>query len=233
MSGTTPAWMGKWAHDLREPLSPMQSALYLLRYGESEGAERDELFDLIDRQIRRLVSMIDEVNDWVRADQGRLLHIRGPVELQLLIEGCLSAAGASAVDIGVEYRDGADRARINGDASRLASLFSTMLWLMSSPSPDVGAKAGVAPARAVVSLDREAGSILFEGPLLRASGIRGSIANLFAEPQPASMGDGLGLRAVIALAIAQGHGGELVLLEDASDTPMLRLSLPLLDEEAE
>ena len=226
MSGSTPPWMSKWAHDLREPLSPMQSALYLLRHGDSQGAERDDLFDLIDRQIRRLVSMIDEVNDWVRADQGRLLHIRGPVELMLIIEGSLNAAGPGMLP--VEYRDGVESARVNGDAPRLAGLFSTIFWLMSSPAVD-GAE--TAEARAIVSLDRQTGSVHVEGKLSRALGIRGSLANLFAEPQPAAMGDGMGLRALIAMAIARGHGGEIVLREEGPDV-VLHLTLPLLDEQA-
>ncbi|MFC3816268.1 sensor histidine kinase [Lysobacter sp. GCM10012299] len=224
MSQTTPAWMGKWAHDLREPLSPIQSALYLLRHGGGEGAERDDLFDLIDRQIRRLVSMIDEVNDWVRADQGRLLHIRGPVDLMLIIEGTLSVAGSGGIQ--VEYAPGAEQARVQGDAPRLASLFSTVFWLMSSPDVDGGS----GNARATVSVDRDAGVVRLEGALGPASTVHGPVETLFAQPHPASLGDGMGLRALIALAIARGHGGDLVILDQGPSDPRIQLTLPLHDE---
>jgi signal transduction histidine kinase len=216
--------MGKWAHDLREPLSPIQSALYLLRHGASEGAERDDLFELIDRQIRRLVSMIDEVNDWVRADQGRLLHIRGPVDLMLIIEGTLSVAGGGGIQI--EYGEGAEHARVQGDAPRLASLFSTMFWLMSSPAVDGSRR----DATATVSVDRAGGVIHLEGALSPALADDGSLDTLFAQPRPASLGDGMGLRALIALAIARGHGGDLAIRDDGPSGQRLHLTLPLHDE---
>ncbi len=224
MSNSTPAWMGKWAHDLREPLSPIQSALYLLRHGGAEGAERDELFELIDRQIRRLVSMIDEVNDWVRADQGRLLHIRGPVDLMLIIEGTLSVAGSNGIQI--EYGEGAEHARVQGDAPRLASLFSTMFWLMSSPAADGSRQ----DALATVSVDRAEGVVHLEGALSPAVGVHGPVETLFDQPQPASLGDGMGLRALIAMAIARGHGGDLGIRDHGPSDQRLHLTLPLHDE---
>ena len=49
MTGSSPSWMSKWAHDLRGPLAPIQSALFLLRHGGNDVNERDELFELIDR----------------------------------------------------------------------------------------------------------------------------------------------------------------------------------------
>ena len=128
-SGSSPAWMGKWAHDLRGPLSPIQSALFLLRHSSGDVNERDELFELIDRQIRRLTGMIDEIGDWVRADQGRLLSRSGPIDLAQMVE---ASRGLGAAAVPVRYLGGADEACVEGDASRLANLLSTFFWLIAA-----------------------------------------------------------------------------------------------------
>ncbi|HEY0504136.1 MAG TPA: histidine kinase dimerization/phospho-acceptor domain-containing protein [Lysobacter sp.] len=202
MTGNSPPWMGKWAHDLRGPLSPIQSALFLLRHGGVEGAERDELFDLIDRQMRRLTGMIDEIGDWVRADQGRLLTRRGSIDLVQMIE---ASRGLGATAVEVEYAGEADGACVLGDASRMANLLSTFFWLIAVPAEEADATG----RRNVATVEADAADVRMSGPLNPAM-LAGSTADaLFAEPQPAPLGDGLGLRLLIASAIAQGHGGEL------------------------
>ena len=217
-TGSSPAWMGKWAHDLRGPLAPIQSALFLLRHSGSDVNERDELFELIDRQMRRLTGMIDEIGDWVRADQGRLLTRSGPIDLALIVEAS-RGLGADAVE--VTYGPGADIACIEGDASRLANLLSTFFWLVSTPR-DNGASNG-SPGSA--SIEVRDGSVHLVGPLSPAIRAGAEIESLFTQPQVAPAGDGLGLRLLIATAIAKGHGGELTTraVDDGSVEVVLRL----------
>jgi signal transduction histidine kinase len=202
MNGSSPHWMSKWAHDLRGPLSPIQSALFLLRHASGETAERDELFDLIDRQIRKLTGMIDEIGDWVRADQGRLLTRSGPIDLALIVEAS-RGLGANAVE--VRYDGDAEDVCLEGDASRLANLLSTFFWLVSTP---LDASGGNGPSNAV-TVGLGEGWVDMTGPLSPAIRATSKVDTLFDEPQSAPAGDGLGLRLLIASAIANGHGGEL------------------------
>lgn len=218
MTGNSPAWMSKWAHDLRGPLAPIQSALFLLRHGSTEDGQRDELFDLVDRQIRRLTGMIDEIGDWVHADQGRLLTRRGPIGLALLIE---ASRGIGAAAVEVRYADGSDEVDLEGDASRLASLLTTFFWLVSTP-PDEGA----APNVATVQVDGT--DVRLSGRLNPAVLAGSTVENLFEEPQPAPLGEGLGLRLLIAGAVASGHGGELRTQARDDGTTDVVLSLPVL-----
>ena len=44
------------AHDLRGPLAPLQTAAYLLRNGQLDDTRQLELYDLIERQTRRLAA---------------------------------------------------------------------------------------------------------------------------------------------------------------------------------
>lgn len=216
MTGNSPSWMSKWAHDLRGPLAPIQSALFLLRHGSADGAERDELFDLVDRQIRRLTGMIDEIGDWVRADQGRLLTRRGPIDLALLIEAS-RGIGAAAVD--VHYAGDSENVTLEGDASRLANLLTTFFWLLSSTEE------GATTGSATVESDGEA--IRLSGRISPAVLAGATVDTLFTEPQPAPLGDGLGLRLLIAGAIASGHGGELRTQATEDGAAHVVLTLPL------
>jgi len=219
-SGSSPAWMGKWAHDLRGPLSPIQSALFLLRHSSGDVNERDELFELIDRQMRRLTGMIDEIGDWVRADQGRLLTRSGPIDLALIVEAS-RGLGANAVD--VRYDNDAENACLEGDASRLANLLSTFFWLVSTPREN--ATANGAPGSADIRV--RDGSVHLTGPLSPAIHSGSDIETLFTQPQVAPAGDGLGLRLLIASAIAKGHGGELTTRSAGDGAVEVVLRLPV------
>ena len=76
---THPDWSQRVAHALRDPLSPMQTAVYLLRSGEISAEERVRMLELIERQGVRLAGMIDELSDCLRAQRGRLLARRTEV----------------------------------------------------------------------------------------------------------------------------------------------------------
>lgn len=219
-TGSSPAWMSKWAHDLRGPLAPIQSALFLLRHSGSDANERDELFELIERQIRRLTGMIDEIGDWVRADQGRLLTRSGPIDLGLIVEAS-RGLGSEAVE--VRYEGDAETACLEGDASRLANLLSTFFWLVSTPR-DNGHGNG---ARAVVDIAVQDGRVRLTGPLSPAIRAGSDVETLFTQPQVGAAGDGLGLRMLIASAIAKGHGGELGTRSSGDDAVEVVLQLPV------
>lgn len=220
MTGSSPSWMSKWAHDLRGPLAPIQSALFLLRHGGNDVNERDELFELIDRQMRRLTGMIDEIGDWVRADQGRLLTRSGPIDLALIVEAS-RGLGADAVE--VRYENDAENALLEGDASRLANLLSTFFWLVSAPR-DGAAANGTQPSATIAMSD---GWVQLTGPLSPALRAGSNVETLFTEPQVAPAGDGLGLRLLIACAIATGHGGELGTRAGDGDPVEVVLRLPV------
>jgi len=219
-SGNSPTWMGKWAHDLRGPLAPIQSALFLLRHSGSDANERDELFELIDRQMRRLTGMIDEIGDWVRADQGRLLTRSGPIDLALIVEAS-RGLGANAVD--VRYEGDAENACLEGDASRLANLLSTFFWLVCVPHDNGGANGN----RGTADIAVRDGLVHLTGPLSPAIRAGSDIETLFTQPQVAPAGDGLGLRLLIASAIAKGHGGELGTRPGEGDAVEVVLRLPM------
>ena len=130
MTQARKTWLERLAHDLRGPLSPVQTAVFLLRDERTGAEDRAELLDVIDRQTKRLGRMIDEVSDFVRADKGRLLVRQEAVDLDLLLE-----------DIGPRLRDlppeitfdpDARNLVLHGDVVRLGQLMRAVLGFQVS-----------------------------------------------------------------------------------------------------
>jgi CheY-like chemotaxis protein len=88
------------AHELRNPLAPIQSALNVRRLGRQ--GERDELQEVMERQMRQLVRLVDDLLDVSRITRD-LLELRPePVQLAQVIvaaretvQPLLDAAGQS------------------------------------------------------------------------------------------------------------------------------------------
>ena len=202
------------AHDLRGPLAPLQTAVYLLRTGQLDDARRDELHDLLDRQARRLGGMIDELDDWLRAGQDRLLGTTTRVEPVQLLEVAMTGAGCTGGEP-ADIDDDSLLAAVVGDQRRLVQVLRTLL-------DHARAQAGGAMPRVRVRSD---GSRLVLD-VLATAGPAGNVETLLAQPLPHPDEDSLGLRLLVARAIAQSHGGAL----DAADEEgclRLRCTLPL------
>ncbi len=210
------SWLERLAHDLRGPLSPVQTAVYLLRDPRTGEADRAELLDVIDRQTKRLGRMIDEVSDFVRADRGRLLVRREDVDLDLLLE-----------DIGPRLREmppritfepGARGLAIHGDVVRLGQLMQAVLGFQ------ISAADARTPEAVVRRLDGGRVQVLRE--VACPEDAPDLVTHLLDDPHPEPGDDGLGLQLMIARAIAAVHDGELVARARGEDVIELDLQLP-------
>ena len=212
----TPAvpWIDRLAHDLRGPLTPLQTAAYLLRSGQVSADRQQELFALIERQTRQLVRMIDELGDWTRAAQDRLVASGEPCDLALLLDYARANAGAAGTNAIVDDR--ANGALVDGDPVRLTQLLRILL--------EYGASQTTAPLS--VALCVEDARLRVD---VRAPGVAiapGQLALLLEQPQSEAHDEGLGLQLLIARAIAEAHGGALLALAQEGDL-LLRCDLPL------
>lgn len=182
-------------HDLKGPLSPLQTAAYLLRRPELPEERRVELAETIERQSRRMAGMIDELGDWVRAQEGRLVHRRRPVELQMLLD--LAVGSVAGCTTRSDLPPDIAQTHVEGDEARLVQALSSLLahaQARTAQPPELHAWREGAQVLIEVSDTGEApddAAALLIGPL----------------PEPYDLG--LGLRLVVAEAIARAHGGML------------------------
>src|SRR5437764_1375307 len=68
------------AHELRNPLAPIVSSLYMLRRHGEPGGEAASARDTIDRQVRHLTRLVDDLLDVARITRGKVTLRRQPVE---------------------------------------------------------------------------------------------------------------------------------------------------------
>nr|WP_273544233.1 histidine kinase dimerization/phospho-acceptor domain-containing protein [Luteimonas saliphila] len=207
--------MDRVAHDLRGPLAPMQTAVYLLREPGLGDAQRHELLAVLERQIQRLGGMIDEFGDLGRAQMDRLVGRREAIDIESLVADITERLGARPpqVSLAPEVRGFA----IEGDALRIAQLFHALLGVRL-------ARGAVAPVRARLEL---AGGCLRLTCTAYCSGATNALVGaLLTSPHPDPPDDSLGLGLVLAAAIARAHGGRMHGRASASDTAELVLELP-------
>lgn len=209
------SWMDRLAHDLRGPLSPVQTAVFLLRDKRVDEAEHADLLNVIDRQATRLSAMIDEVSDWVRADKHRLLVRREPVDLELLLEDTTARLRTPPR---IVLAPGLDVVELHGDVLRLGQLLRTVLEFRMLRADDT-------PARAEISWVG-AGRLRLVREIDGVADAEEQAQALMSAPHPEPLDEGLGLGLLIARAIAEAHDGELRMQASAPDTLMLTLELP-------
>ena len=213
MIATVP-WIDRLAHDLRGPLTPLQTASYLLRSGQVSPERQQELFALIDRQTRQLVRMIDELSDWTRIAQDRLIAAGEPCDPALLIDYARANSGAAGSNAMVDNR--ADGVLVDGDPVRLTQMLRVLI--------EYGGSRSNAPLAIVV---QAVGARLHVD--IRATGAApapAALALLLEQPQTDAHDEGLGLQLLIARAIAEAHHGTLRALAEDTDL-VLRCELPL------
>lgn len=216
-------FLGRLAHDLRGPLSPLQTAAYLLRRDDLGPQRRAELLDIIDRQSLRLGGMLQEVSDWMRARQGALVGHREALNVPMLIE--LACAQLAASGGSIDVPETLDEVEVMGDTQHLVQMFGTLLGYMQG-------RAGADGVRVIAALAGDLVEIVIERrAAVRASqhepSLEHAFATLFSAPEPAPFDDGLGLRLLIARAIAGAHGGRLSADATASGCEQLRIELPV------
>ncbi len=207
-------WMDRLAHDLRGPLTPLQTAAYLLRSGQLSPDRQEELFAVIERQTRQLARMIDELGDWTRAAQDRLIAAREPCDPALLLDYARANCGEAGAGAKVDNR--ADGVLVDGDPVRLTQLLRILIAYSASlvtTALDIALWA----TETHLHIDVRASGAEPTGDML---------ASLLEQPQADPHDGGLGLQPLIARAIAEAHGGTLTTLAEDGDL-VLRCVLPL------
>lgn len=195
-------------HELRNPLAPLQNGLELLALGGSDQALVTHARQVMERQLRHLVRLVDDLLDVARIRSGKIVLEIERVELAAMI--------ASAVELARPLIDARSHELqvilppeilwTNADRIRLPQLLANLLN-NASKYTDEGGNITLAVAQLgtdiVVSV-RDDG-IGMDGEAL------GNVFELFAQaagPAHAVQG-GLGVGLSLARSIAELHGGVL------------------------
>ncbi|MGH7694495.1 MAG: ATP-binding protein [Gemmatimonadaceae bacterium] len=117
------------AHELRNPLAPIRNALHIMQLAEHDAAAVEQARTMMERQLRQMVRLIDDLLDVSRITRGKLDLRKERVELAAVIGNAvdttrplIEAAGHSlTVSLPPEP------VYLDADPMRLAQVFSNLL----------------------------------------------------------------------------------------------------------
>ena len=117
------------AHELRNPLAPMRTALEIMRTPQAPAAAREHAQSVLERQLRQMTRLIDDLLDLSRISHGKLELRREPVTLHAVVENALELTHAAIDGLGhtLEVELPQEPVELHADPTRLAQVFSNLL----------------------------------------------------------------------------------------------------------
>jgi signal transduction histidine kinase/ActR/RegA family two-component response regulator len=196
------------AHELRNPLAPMTTALALLRREKSTPEVREKSMTILQRQLAHMVRLIDDLLDVSRVSTGKLSLRIERVELVDLLRSTVELFQGTAADKGLSlsFEEPGVAIPLTGDAARLSQVFSNLLTNACRYTPSGG--------RIAVSVSRMGDLVdvaVQDSGLGIEPALQHRIFDLFEQGDKSlergSAGLGIGL--TLARQLVQLHGGEI------------------------
>jgi signal transduction histidine kinase len=194
------------AHELRNPLAPLQNALNIRRLAAPD--TEDVLRDTMERQLALLVRLIDDLLDVARISRGKLVLRKGPTTLQDVLSAAVELAmpliESGGHSLALHLPD--TPLELHADASRLAQVFANLL--------NNAAKYSDASSAIELHAAQDGDAVLVRvrdrGIGLAPEQLEG-IFELFAQADTAieRARGGLGIGLTLVRTLVQLHGGEV------------------------
>jgi PAS domain S-box-containing protein len=207
---TKDEFLAMLGHELRNPLSPIVTALHLMKL-RPDDSERARI--VIERQVNHLVRLVDDLLDVSRIARGKVELKKEPLEIWDVV-----SKGIEMVSPLVEQRGHtltvdvpATGLQVDGDPTRLSQVFSNLLTNAAKYTTN----AGHITVRAV-AVDKEIVLSVRDTGIGIAPEVLGRIFDLFVQERQAvdrSQG-GMGLGLTIVRNLIQLHGGSVVAKSD-------------------
>jgi PAS domain S-box-containing protein len=128
------------AHELRNPLAPIRTALDLMRLSNHAPAAAERAHGMMDRQLNQLVHLIDDLMDLSRIDSGKIELKKERVSLQAVlasaVEAVLPAVEAASHTLDMDIPS--DPVWLEADSTRLSQVLSNLLTNAVKYTPNGG-----------------------------------------------------------------------------------------------
>jgi len=198
------------AHELKNPLTSLRSAVETLPLAKSEES-RNRLLAVIQHDVRRLDRLISDISDASRLDADMQRQEAVPVDLEQLLKALVTLANEVPRDDHVRIALHFERAPgiaagfvVPGNDSRISQVIDNLVENARSFSPK-GGTVRVTGRR----LRNEAEIIVDDdGPGIRPEALA-KIFERFYTDRPEGFGQNSGLGLSISRQIIEGHGGRI------------------------
>ena len=197
------------AHELRNPLAPVRYALQVLQLKSSGPADLVWATELIDRQMREMTRLVDDLLDVSRISRDKLELRRERVDLVTALRGAIETSRPLIATSGQELvvTLPSEPLIVDADLTRLSQVFANLL--------NNAAKFSEPGGRVILTAERETDSVVVR---VRDQGIGipqemlGRIFDPFTQiaEAPERTRGGLGIGLTLVKRLVEMHGGSVV-----------------------
>lgn len=198
------------AHELKNPLTSLRSAVETLPLAKSEDSKK-RLLAVIEHDVRRLDRLISDISDASRLDAELQRQDLDTVDIGRMLHTITSAQNdvhsdetSIILDIAESAR-AANRLRLKGHDLRLGQVFTNLIDNARSFTPPRG--------QVRVSVRRDRDSILVtvedDGPGIRSDAIERIFERFYTDRPSEGFGQNSGLGLSISKQIVEAHSGQI------------------------
>jgi signal transduction histidine kinase len=205
------------AHELRNPLAPISNAIEILQRLGSKDPELIRMRELIDRQVRHMTRLVDDLLDVSRITQGKINLRAEPLELTGLVNRAIEAhaPAISARGHRLVVKVPETPVELTGDAVRITQVIGNLVSNAIKYTPDGGSievSMSTADGNAVVSV-RDNGIGIDGDHLANVFDLFGQVKN--ARPREHTH-DGLGIGLALVQRLIEMHQGQVEAKSDGA-----------------
>lgn len=203
------------AHELRNPLAPIQTSMGILKHLHPDSVPVTQLRKVVNRQVRHLTRLVDDLLDVARITSGKVVLRKSGITLASVLNHAVEIS-TSAMEVKhhtLAIETPQEGWLLNADHARLVQTIANLLVNAAKFTPPQGLIA----LRASVSGQELMVSVQDNGIGMEPSSLT-RIFELFAQtPVPGEAPTGLGIGLSLARQFAQMHGGSLHATSDGLD----------------
>jgi two-component system sensor histidine kinase ChvG len=195
------------AHELRNPLTSLRSAVETLPVAKTEQS-RQRLLAVIEHDVRRLDRLISDISDASRLDAELQRQEAAPIDLAKLLAALVKAANEVRTDdvkVTLTFEGPLSEFKIAGHDSRIGQVVSNLIDNARSFSPAGGT------VRITCRRVRGEVEILVddEGPGIRPEALDKIFERFYTDRPEQGFGQNSGLGLSISKQIVEAHGGTI------------------------
>lgn len=214
------------AHELRNPLTPIATAAYLLKTSDAAPDVR-EFADIIDRQARHMRNLVEDLIDVSRVTRGLATLQPRKASLDAVVAAAVEQVAPLVAERGhrLAVHDRAPGLSLVLDPTRITQVLANLLHNAAKYTPD----GGDIDIRVEQDGDQAVVRVRDSGQGMDAA-MLASVFDLFSQGQSntARREGGLGVGLSLARSLAQQHGGRLLAHSDGPGLgATFELRLPL------
>jgi two-component system sensor histidine kinase ChvG len=196
------------AHELRNPLTSLRSAVETLPLAKSDDSRR-RLLDVIGHDVKRLDRLITDISDASRLDAELQRQEVGNIDLPKLLQALIAAANEikpDAVKVTLAFEGGPPSTfRLPGHDSRLGQVVSNLIDNARSFSPP-GGTVRVTCRRLKNEIEV---TVDDDGPGVRPDALEKIFERFYTDRPEQGFGQNSGLGLSISKQIVEAHGGTI------------------------